>query len=134
MPVLKNSKHEKLAQGLVAGLSGKDAMLAAGFKCGEQNLDKYKKDPLIAARILELKERAAKEIMIDRQWVLERLVENAQEAKELQEFSASNQALSLIGKELGMFVERTENINVEHTISGELPTAEQWIEEHGAAH
>jgi hypothetical protein len=72
--------------------------------------------------------------MLSREWVLERLVDNAKAAREAGDFGPSNQALNLLGKELGMFVERTENVNIEHVVSDDLPTPEEWESEHGTAH
>lgn len=85
------------------------------------------------ARVQELQARAADGVVVDRQWVLERLMtvaERTMQAKPVLDrkgdpvmvetpsgglapafvFDASgaNRALELVGKELGMFVERKE--------------------------
>lgn len=40
-------------------------------------------------------------------------------------------ALVDIGKHLGMFIERTENINLNHDVTDQPATEDEWAEEHG---
>jgi hypothetical protein len=81
---------------------------------------------LVTARIVEKVAEAKSEIIeriaIDKAWVLRELVENVETAKQAvpvtidgvevgiyeQNLTAANKALELIGKELGMFIERKE--------------------------
>lgn len=84
-------------------------------------------DGKVAARVAELRaavtEKAVKKLEISKEWVLEQLVENVKMAKQAepvcdeegnpigeykQNLAAGNKALELIGKELGMFVDRKE--------------------------
>lgn len=84
-------------------------------------------NPKIAARITALRERiteqATKKLAISKEWVLEQLAENVSMAKAAepvydsegnpsgeykQNLAAANKALELIGKEIGMFVEKKE--------------------------
>jgi phage terminase small subunit len=81
----------------------------------------------ITARVDELRaavtEKAVKKLEISKEWVLEQLVETVKMAKQAepvydndgnpigeykQNLAAGNKALELIGKELGMFVDRKE--------------------------
>lgn len=132
MAALANPRHERFAQETAKGLSASDACRAVGID--PRNSTRLTKNDEIAARVEELKERSASNVMLSREWVLEQLVDNASKAKAAGDFGPSNQALSLLGKELGMFVERTENVNIEHVVSGDLPTAEEWEAEHGTPH
>jgi hypothetical protein len=80
-----------------------------------------------------------------RAWVLERLAENVRRAMRIEavtlrgvptgeyryEGSVANRALELLGKELGLFVERSESVNTHHVVSGEPITEAKW-EEHYA--
>lgn len=85
------------------------------------------KDGKITAAIQGLREKATakavKRLEISKEWVLEQLVENVKMAKQAepvcdndgnpigeykQNLAAGNKALELIGKELGMFVDRKE--------------------------
>ncbi|UQS95217.1 terminase small subunit [Pseudanabaena phage Pam5] len=134
MPALANPRHERFAQELAKGKSASEAYVAAGYEESRSAASRLSTNVNVQARVTELQERAATNVSISREWVLEQLVENARLAKEAGDISPSNQALNLIGKELGMFVERTENVNIEHVVSDDLPTAEEWEAEHGTAH
>ena len=79
-------------------------------------------------------------VILTREWVIERLIENVNRAMEINDRTVANgavanRALELLGKELGMFVERAENRNIEvkqtFAVSPELPTTEEWLAEFG---
>ncbi len=130
MPALPNPKHERFAQEIAKGASGRDAYIAAGFKPGspeaaEASASRLLSDVKVKARIAELTERAAARVEVSKAWVMERLMRNAsmclgeqplvvpvKEGEEpVPEYrrdpAAANQALQLLGKELGMFVDRS---------------------------
>lgn len=79
-----------------------------------------------------------------RAWVLERLAENVRRAMRIEavrlrgvptgeyryEGSVANRALELFGKELGLFVERSESVNTHHVVSGEPITEAKWEEQY----
>lgn len=123
MPVLENPRHERFAQELAKGKTADEAYEAAGFGQHRGNASRLKGNESIAARVEELLGRAATRVEISKSWVLGKLVENANRAlqqfpvldkdgKETGEFryegSVANRALELVGKELGMFVDRKE--------------------------
>lgn len=134
MPVLANARHERFAQELAKGKSQADAYQAAGYEPSEPNASRLTRNDKVQKRVAELQARAVENVLLTREWVLEQLVDNASKAKAAGDFGPSNQALNLLGKELGMFVERTENVNIEHVVSDDLPTPEQWEAEHGTTH
>lgn len=70
----------------------------------------------IATRLAELQAQAALTAVLTRAWVLERLMRNADAAHTLDDFTASNKALELLGKtdELAMFTERVASDNRHH--------------------
>jgi hypothetical protein len=82
-----------------------------------------------------------------RAWVLERLAENVRRAMQIEpvtlrglptgeyryEGSIANRALELLGKELGLFVERIESVNTHHVVSGEPITEAKWEERYTKA-
>ena len=115
MPVLPNSKHERFAQLVASGRTPADAYAAVGYKertaytCGPRLL----KRAAVRARVTELQRAVAQVSVtrgaIDREFVLKELMDNALQAKQEQQFSASNRALELLGKEMGMFVDRTDH-------------------------
>jgi phage terminase small subunit len=134
MAALSNARHERFAQELAKGKSQSEAYQNAGYEPSEPNASRLTRNDKVQARVAELQARAVENVMLSREWVLEQLVDNAAKAKLAGDFGPSNQALNLLGKELGMFVERTENVNIEHVVSDDLPTPEQWEAEHGTAH
>jgi phage terminase small subunit len=132
--VLKNSKHEAFAQGLAKGLSADAAYQAAGYKPNRGNASVLKANQSIEARIAEIMGKAAERVEVDKAWVLNNLktvaercmqavpvldrrgepvlVETANgELSPAYTFQAmgANRALELIGKDLGMFVEKVEH-------------------------
>jgi hypothetical protein len=64
----------------------------------------------IQARIAHLRavvqRQVAKTVAVDRGWVLKMLIENAESAIEAKDRTSANRALELVGKELGMFIDR----------------------------
>jgi len=132
VPILDNPRHEKFAQGLAAGKSATEAMEEAGYS-DPRNSTRLTKNDEIRARVDELMTRAAVNVQVSREWVLERLMtvaERTMQAKPVLDkqgkpvmvetpsgerapafvfdSSGANRALELVGKELGMFVERKE--------------------------
>lgn len=129
MAVLSNQRHEAFAQALAKGLTADEAYKQAGFKPNRGNASTLKAKKNIQARVAELQGMAAERVVVDREWVLAKLVENATNTQETNP-SASNQALQLIGKELGMFVDRSENTNTNYNISDEPLTDDEWEQQH----
>ncbi|SDR25218.1 hypothetical protein SAMN05519103_01504 [Rhizobiales bacterium GAS113] len=144
MPALKNHRYERFAQERARGKTLTDAWERAGGTRGHRYASRLSRRPDIIQRVEEIKsgavERAAGALAIDRQWVIQRLVENVERAMQLEPVmrggiatgeyryhaGAALRALELIGKELGMFVERSETRAVTHVISDEPLTPEEW--------
>lgn len=136
MPVLANPKHERFAQELARGATQAQAYTDAGYNASlataRSCAHKLFKKADIQARIDELlaeqrqiesgaTQRAIDALAIDRAWVMERLVLNAERALQqvevrgpdgepLGEFryegSVANKALELLGREIGMYQDR----------------------------
>lgn len=72
------------------------------------------KRPDVQRRINELKQKVTAStlarVSMDRTWVMERLKDNAEGALEARDRAAANRALELIGKEMGMFIDRKQEI------------------------
>jgi phage terminase small subunit len=133
MPALENQRHEKFAQALAQGMSAAEAYVSAGYAANDGNAIRLKGNERVQARVRELLDRAATNVSLSREWVLEQLIDNARRAKENGDISPANRALELLGKELGMFVDRSENLNqnVSYVISGEpIADADEWLEQH----
>jgi phage terminase small subunit len=118
MPVLPNIRREKFAQNIAAGQNASEAYAGAGFEAKSSiriNALRLTRDPKVAARILELRERKAVVIEqttgITRAYVVERLKLNldmalAAAVDNPSAGNVANRALELLGRELGMFVDR----------------------------
>ena len=109
MSALRNPRHEQFAQLIAAGKTPAEAYVLVGYAektaytCGPRLL----KQPSVGARVAELQQTVAvatvTRISLSREFVLRELMDNAMQAKKNQEWSASNRAFELVGKELGMF-------------------------------
>jgi hypothetical protein len=129
MPALSNPKHERFAQELARGKSAIEAYTTAGFSPNRGNATTLKQNQSIINRVSEIQartigveqkasEKAAERLSIDREWVLERLRQNALSAAESGDFGPSNRALELIGKEIaGMFVDR-KHVDIDGELRG----------------
>ncbi len=96
----------------------------------------------VRARVEQLKEEAANAAKLDRAWVLNQLHKVVARCMQIKPVYVSvqptgeyvfnamgaNKALELLGKELGMFVERRENTNAVYHISDEPMTEDEWAE------
>ena len=139
MRVLRNGRHERVAVGLADGLTQQKAYVVAGFspnsaRAAACNLLKHfssiikRRDEILAERekmhsISTI--QAMKALQITKKEVMKELLDNAMIAKAAipvmkdgvptgmynANISASNQALIALGKELGMFTDRTD-VNV----------------------
>lgn len=131
MSALSNPRWEMFAIGLVSGKSQVRAYKDAGFQMGgaSGNATTLAKRPEIQARVAELIEqktafksqfvktndldhevaisRAYDEETVSKGWVIRELMDNVKAAREASQFTASNQALKMLGDEIGMF--KTKN-------------------------
>ena len=130
MPALKNAKMERFAQNIAAGMGVSKSYWEAGYKGTPHSVNvassKMHARPEVKERIQELLERRSlipdqslAKATITREWVLEHLILNVQRAMQIipptkdggmfrYEGSVANKALELLGKEVGMFVDRKE--------------------------
>lgn len=74
MPVLKNAKHERFAQGVAEGKTATDAHEAAGFKRNDGNASKLAARPEVRARVKEITGAAAEKVGIGIEQVFAELV------------------------------------------------------------
>jgi len=164
MPPLDNQRHERFAQELAKGFAADKAYETAGFKPNRGNAATLKQKQSISNRVSEiLAEResihaqataeAIKSTALTKEWIIQTLMENVaramqatpvktdDEGEAIGEYqyqgSVANRALELLGKELGMFIERTENQNVNTTYvvsSDPVDNVEDWEREHAPKH
>ena len=134
MPVLSNPKHERFAQELASGRTAEDAHGIAGYKASRSGASQLKHQVNISNRVSEiLAERevihgqatadAIKATALTKEWVIEMLTQNVAKAMQATavlnddgepvgeysyQGSVANRSLELLGKELGMFIDRKE--------------------------
>jgi phage terminase small subunit len=135
LPILSNPRHERFAQGLAAGKSAEEAYSEAGFKPSRSNASTLRQNQNVLERVSELlvereaihaqaTAQAIKATGLTKEWVIETLMENVARSMQAKpakvdddgnavgeyqyQGSVTNRALELLGKELGMFVERSE--------------------------
>jgi phage terminase small subunit len=134
MPILTNPRHERFAQELAAGKSAAEAHGIAGYKPNRGNASHLQSNQSIQKRVAELLQerenihnqataKAVEATALTKEWVIAKLIENANRAmqaeahrdgngKPIGEYSyngaVANRALELLGKELGMFIDRKE--------------------------
>lgn len=146
MPALPNPKHELFAHGLFKGLGVGAAYVAAGYNDSPAAATRLSKNVKVRERVDELKSVAAEKAGLTKAWVIERLIENVNRAMQYVQAkgaegesagdfhyqgNVANKALELLGREIGMFVDRRENINTNYTISDEPMTKDEWAQEYG---
>lgn len=131
--ILKNKRYEHFAQLVAGGKKPPTAYVLAGYSeaGAAQSANRLMKNADVLLRIEQLRksieeparERAIEKAAVDKAWVLCELMENVAMGKQAepvldnegnptgeykQNLAAANKALELIGKELGMFVDRKE--------------------------
>jgi phage terminase small subunit len=136
MPPLPNPKHEQICQKRANGANQTEAYSSVGLSSNPKTAHVFFKRPEVIARVreiqqlriereLESSEIAAKRLGLSKRWVLERLKFNAERCLRGQpvfdengqitgtftgrpDAAGANRALQLIGRELGMFIDRHE--------------------------
>lgn len=113
MPTHPDPRRERYCQERVAGKNQCDAFLAAGFVGNSSssltgNSSAMSAEPAIIARIAELLERTAKKAELKRADIIEMIKNDRDLARTLGQPSAAIRGAELLGKEIGMFVDRKE--------------------------
>ncbi len=137
MPALANPRHERFAQELAKGKTPEESYRIAGFKPARQNAHRLMTNDDVQTRIADLQERAAIKTELTIASITERLLQIADKAQALGEapgLAVARASMMDAAKLNGLIVERSENVNINHDISGDLPTDEEWEAEHGTAH
>jgi hypothetical protein len=157
MPPLKNLRQETFCQEYLKCQHAPTAYKNAGYKCGTANsmnvcASTQLKKTKIKARIMELERpgielrrkadmKAAEQSIIDRSWVVGRLVQNVDRSMQAEpvldktgrptgvytyEGGVANRGLELIGKNLGMFQDKSP---LEGLLTGASVTVSVYLPE-----
>ena len=119
MPILENARHERFAQALTAGKTAVDAYEAAGYRRNRGHASTLRRNPKILQRVDEILESkgqiqgrgalaAIERARLTKTAVIEMLLADRELARRRGQSSAAIRAAELLGKELGMFVDRAE--------------------------
>jgi phage terminase small subunit len=129
MPILRNPKHEAFAHLVAKGASATDAYTSVGYKGKGAHASAHRllQNAEISTRVAELQNNIVQAVTektaVSKAWVLEQLVDVIRKAKQDVEVydrqgrptgeyvfqgMVANKALELVGKELGMFVDRKD--------------------------
>jgi hypothetical protein len=119
MGVLANGKHETFARAVAGGETIVDSYVKAGYPRNRSNACRLRLNERIKARIDELRSfktaaveaaalSAAERAGVDHYWVVRTLRVNAARAMRRGDLAAANRAAELIGKHLGMFIDRKQ--------------------------
>jgi Terminase small subunit len=114
---LRNPRQEQFARGIAAGVTPPEAYVSAGYSRNgaSPSAGRLLRNALIRARVAELQQAVADSVVercaLSREWVLERLKQVVIRSMIEEDFqpAGANRALELLGRELGMFVDRTEH-------------------------
>jgi hypothetical protein len=138
MPILANPRHERFCQEYAQGKSADEAYTSAGYKKHRQAASRLLLSNVdVASRVSELQAEAAKAVGLTKQWVTQSLIELANQSRNktssVYNGPVAVRSLELLGKELGMFVDRSEtrNLNVNYALHPAPPsTEEEWLAKH----
>lgn len=159
MPALSNPKHEAFCLLFVKGKTAGNAAAShkkAGYDGDRRKASRLRHHIDICRRVAELSanvakvaekadERLTEKGIATREWIIERLVENANRAMQAvavldsngeptgeyrYDGAVANKALELLGKERGMFVDRSVSLNVTYDLSDKPLTSDEWAKEY----
>ena len=120
MGVLRNIRHESFAQAIASGHSAVKAHEIAGFFPDRANAGRLRHRDDISRRVDEIlatRTKAIDKALVSaarsasastKKWVLRNLRRNAVLAMRAGDRAAANRSIELIGKHLGMFIERKQ--------------------------
>ena len=106
MALLDNAKWERFAQALAQGMTADEAYREAGYRPNRGNASTLKAKQIIQHRVAELQSRAASDVVVTRQWLLEQCVDIAKAAREDGAYAAAVNAIKEAGVLSGERVER----------------------------
>ncbi len=133
MPVLSNARHERFAQEIAAGSRAADAYAKAGYNRSKTNASSLKNRADVSERIRELQDQMANNLVqeITRDHVLRWLQEDRDQAKRLKQTASAVRAAELLGKELGMFVDKSQrDLNVIQHVGDKPIDEREWLADH----
>src|SRR5437762_2549775 len=113
MPILDDPRHERFVQALAEGVPQGKAYLDAGFQASnpeslKANASRLRARPEVRERLHDILLGGARLAEITSADVMRMLLQDHDMATEKKHFGAAIRALELIGRQIGMFVDRRE--------------------------
>jgi hypothetical protein len=113
MPILENPRHERYAQEVASGSSQSEAYETAGFRSStpaatKANASRLMSRPEVRDRVAELQLAQGRQSEIKRADIIEMLLADRERAHASRQIAAAVRAAEVIGRLLGMFVDRRE--------------------------
>jgi hypothetical protein len=136
MAPLRNTKHERFAQGLAEGRSADEAYEVAGYKRNRSHASRLVAKGSIRGRVAELQGAAAEETQITIESLIGEAADIQRRATQAGQHSAAIAALIAKAKLAGRWVERSEqrNTNANYVVSDRPMTEEEWAAERVTEH
>jgi phage terminase small subunit len=137
MAALSNPKHERFAQELAKGTSASQAYAEAGYVADDGHASRLAGNGKVKARVAEILDRATIRTEITIASLLEEAAEIQRSALADGQHSAAVAALTAKAKLAGLWVERSENenVNTSYVVSGDpIDNVEDWEAEHAPKH
>ncbi len=135
MGALRNGRRERFAQLVAQGRAAADAYAEAGFRADRKNAHRLASDPEVRARITDLQERGAMRsevTLADVTANLKRIATAAEDEGGAAGLSVARAAWMDVAKLNGLVVDKSESVNITHTISDEPMSDEEWAAAYGA--
>src|SRR5215472_17327859 len=113
MSILKNPRHERFVQEVASGCSQSEAYETAGFRSAtpaatKANASRLMSRQEVRERVAELQLAQGRQSEIKRADIIEMLLADRERAHASRQIAAAVRAAEVIGKLLGMFVDRRE--------------------------
>jgi phage terminase small subunit len=111
-------KQSEFVTQYLVDLNGKQAAIRAGYsaKTAEVQASKLLSLPKVAAEVARRQAERAKSVQVSQDYVLQRLIIEAEREGEGASHAARVSAASLLGKHLGMFIDRQVTDNTHRVI------------------
>ena len=122
-------KQEKFCLEYMSTGDPEEAYKKAGYKSRwlKPAVKRMLTNPLIQMRLNEIREQALKDVKVNAEKVLDKVMEVYDSAMQESDFTNANRAMETIGKHLGMFVDRSEQKVTQLTKGDEPETVKQDI-------
>lgn len=122
-------KQEKFCLEYMRTGDPEEAYKKAGYKSRwlKPAVKRMLTNPLIQMRLNEIREQALKDVKVNAEKVLDKVMEVYDSAMQESDFTNANRAMETIGKHLGMFVDRSEQKVTQLTKGDEPETVKEDI-------